>query len=168
MAVVNPQLQNVAQLFQQAMQKLADAYALVKKANTYYVKDGLAYGAAGIGGVNLTAGGSGYTAPPTVTFSGGGATAQATATATVVGGAVAVVTMNTPGTGYTSPPAVAFAGGGGTGAAGAAVFLDFMASSLNFIDPTQMGTVITELVAYNNWVDTGTLDAAYKLLPGAG
>ena len=39
-------------------------------------------------GINLVSGGSGYTVVPTVKFSGGGATTQATATATILDGVV--------------------------------------------------------------------------------
>jgi hypothetical protein len=81
--------------------------------------------------VALTAGGTGYTTPPTVTLSaptGYGrseddtlvAAVQATATATVVSGAVTLVTVTNPGSGYVAPPTVAFSGGGGTGAAATA------------------------------------------------
>jgi hypothetical protein len=66
--------------------------------------------------VTVTAGGSGYTSAPTVTFTGGGGTGAA-ATATVAGGAVTAVTLTSPGTGYTSAPTITFTGGGGTGAA---------------------------------------------------
>jgi Bacterial cadherin-like domain/Multicopper oxidase len=55
-------------------------------------------------GGNNTAG-SGYTSPPTVTFSTG--TASATTTLGVMG-----ATVTAPGSGYTSAPAVSFTGGG--------------------------------------------------------
>ena len=63
--------------------------------------------------VNVTAGGSGYTSAPTVTFSGGsGSGAAATATLgsnfTLTG-----VNVTNGGSGYTSPPTVSFSGGGG-------------------------------------------------------
>jgi len=60
-------------------------------------------------------GGSGYTSAPTVALGGGGGSG-ATATATVSGGAVTLVTVNTPGSNYTSAPTVSFSGGGGSGA----------------------------------------------------
>lgn len=53
-------------------------------------------------------GGSGYIAPPAVSFSGGGG-AGATATATVSGGKVAGITILTPGSGYSSAPTVTIA-----------------------------------------------------------
>ncbi len=66
--------------------------------------------------VNVTAGGSGYTSPPTVSFSGGGGSG-ATATATL-GSTFTLTGVNVTagGSGYTSPPAVSFSGGGGSGA----------------------------------------------------
>lgn len=86
----NVQKINVAVMFQTGMQKLADAYAIISKADQYYVKDGLSY---------------------------------------VAG--------------------------------------DFDNTALSFADPTQMGTIITELVAFKTWADSGNLDAAFKLLSGA-
>lgn len=56
-------------------------------------------------GITMTELGRGYTAAPTVAFSGGNAAATATL-------GVSFVAITAPGTGYTSAPAVAFAGGG--------------------------------------------------------
>jgi len=64
-------------------------------------------------GITLTGGGTGYTSTPTVTFSGGSATTQATATATVSGGIVTALTLNTGGAGYVTTPTVTITGGGG-------------------------------------------------------
>lgn len=68
--------------------------------------------------LRVTAGGSGYTSAPAVTFSGGGSpTAQATANAIMSPeGAVIGLEMLTEGEGYTSAPTIGFSGGGGTGA----------------------------------------------------
>jgi hypothetical protein len=63
----------------------------------------------------VTAGGTGYTSPPTVNITGGGGTG-ATATANLTGTSVTSVTVNTNGSGYTSTPTVTFTGGGGSGA----------------------------------------------------
>jgi hypothetical protein len=70
-------------------------------------------------GVVISAGGSGYTTPPSVSFTGGGGTGAA-GTATVLGGVVTGVTITNPGTGYASAPTVSFASISGTGAAGTA------------------------------------------------
>ncbi len=58
--------------------------------------------------INITSGGSGYTAAPAVTLTGGGGTG-ATATATITGGAVTAITILTVGSGYTSAPTVTIA-----------------------------------------------------------
>jgi hypothetical protein len=52
--------------------------------------------------ITVTAGGSGYTSPPAVHFSGGGGSG-ATAVATVVGGVVTAITRTSGGSGYLSP-----------------------------------------------------------------
>lgn len=73
--------------------------------------------------INVTAGGSGYTAA-TVAISPpdafGGSFVQATATATVAGGAVTLITLTNPGTGYVAPPTITISGNG-TGATASGV-----------------------------------------------
>ncbi len=59
-------------------------------------------------GTTITDGGSGYTAAPIITISGGGGTG-ARAVATVEGGAVTGITILNPGSGYTSTPTLAIA-----------------------------------------------------------
>ncbi|MBF8720187.1 phage tail tube protein [Pseudomonas guariconensis] len=73
--------------------------------------------------IELTSGGSGYTTPPTVTFSGGGGTGAA-ATAIIQGGAVVGFTITNEGSGYTSAPTITLADGDGTGATALAVLGD--------------------------------------------
>ena len=68
-----------------------------------------------LGTLTLTAAGSGFTAPPLVSFSGGGGQ-DAQAVAVVSGGAVTGLIITSRGWGYTSAPTVAITGGGGTGA----------------------------------------------------
>jgi len=58
--------------------------------------------------VTITAGGSGYTSAPTISFSGGGGGSGATATATITGGVVTAVTITAGGSGYTSAPTIIF------------------------------------------------------------
>ncbi len=74
----------------------------------------------GVSEIRITSGGSGYTAAPTVSLTGGGGTG-ATAQAVVSGGVVTSVFVLTAGSGYTSNPTVAFSGGGGSGAAATAI-----------------------------------------------
>ena len=70
-------------------------------------------------------GGAGYTTVPVVTFSGGGATTQATGVAVISNGQVTGVNITSTGIGYTSPPTVTFTGGGFTTlAVGTAVLND--------------------------------------------
>lgn len=66
--------------------------------------------------VTITAGGSGYSTAPAITFTGGGGSGAA-ATATISGGAVTVITMTAGGSGYTSAPTVVFSGGAPLGIA---------------------------------------------------
>lgn len=69
--------------------------------------------------VTVTNGGSGYTNPPTVTFTGGGGTG-ASAFATVSNGRVVSVTVTNPGGSYTSAPVVVFTPGIGGGSSATA------------------------------------------------
>ena len=57
--------------------------------------------------ITISDAGSGYgTTPPTVTFSGGGASSQAIATVTLTNGSVTGFTIVSPGYGYTSQPTI--------------------------------------------------------------
>lgn len=65
--------------------------------------------------IAITAGGSGYTSIPQVTFSApqvGNNAAQGTAV--VVAGAVTAIIVTSPGSGYTTAPTISITGGGGT------------------------------------------------------
>ncbi|MGB8890298.1 MAG: Ig-like domain repeat protein [Candidatus Korobacteraceae bacterium] len=78
-----------------------------------------------VSSVNITNPGSGYTSAPTVTFTGGGCTAEPVATSVISGGLVTGLTFtgytsHFQGFGCTSAPTIAFSGGGGTGAAATA------------------------------------------------
>ena len=74
-----------------------------------------------VASATVTAGGTGYSSAPTVTFSAPTSGITATGTATVSGGAVTAVTITNAGNGYTSAPTITFSGGGGSGAAATAV-----------------------------------------------
>lgn len=76
-------------------------------------------GRQGIAWVTVTAGGTGYTGPFNVTFTGGGGSG-ALGEAFVSRGVVIGVRMVSYGTGYTSAPTPVFTAGGGTGATGTA------------------------------------------------
>lgn len=65
--------------------------------------------------ITIVNGGSGYssTNPPTITFTGGGATSQATATVSVnSAGQISGYTIISPGYGYTSTPSITISGSG--------------------------------------------------------
>ena len=66
-------------------------------------------------GINLIAGGYGYSDVPTVTITGGGGSG-ATAQAVVANGVVVAINMLTAGRGYVSMPTVSITGGGGLNA----------------------------------------------------
>jgi len=63
-----------------------------------------------VSSITILHGGSGYTVPPTITFSTSGSTTPATATTTLTGGVVTGYTITNAGSGYTSTPTVIFDG----------------------------------------------------------
>ena len=73
-----------------------------------------------IQGINLVAGGYGYSSAPTVTILGGNGTG-AVATAVLTSGSVTSIILTSRGIGYTSTPSVIISGGGGSGAVATAV-----------------------------------------------
>jgi acrosin len=73
-----------------------------------------------VSGVIINDGGTGYAQPTMITFTGGGATQQATGTVITSHGAVIAINIDSNGSGYTSAPTVTISGGGGTGATGVA------------------------------------------------
>lgn len=73
-----------------------------------------------VASVTVTAGGTLYLAPPTVSLTGGAGTGAA-ATAVIQDGEVIAVQVTDGGSGYTSTPTVAFSGGDGSGATATAV-----------------------------------------------
>ena len=90
------------------------------------------YDSNSVASATVTAGGSGYSSAPTVTFSAPTSGITATGTATVSGGAVTAVTITNAGNGYTSAPTITFSGGGGSGAAATAVLASDWAYKDNF------------------------------------
>jgi len=64
--------------------------------------------------------GSGYTAPPTVSITGGGGSG-ATAIANISGGRVISISVTNRGIGYTSAPSISISGGGGANASANAI-----------------------------------------------
>lgn len=74
----------------------------------------------GLVSIRVTAGGSGYTAPPTVSVTGGSGSGVS-AYCQMNGSAVDSVIISNAGSGFSSNPTVAFTGGGGTGAQAVAI-----------------------------------------------
>jgi hypothetical protein len=78
-----------------------------------------------ISSVNIVSSGTGYSSPPSISFSittpGGGIIHTPTATCTVGNGRVLSITVTSGGGGYTSAPSVTLTGGSGSGATAAAV-----------------------------------------------
>ena len=85
-----------------------------------------------VASATVSAGGSGYSSAPTVTFSAPTSGITATGTATVSGGAVTAIVITNAGNGYTSAPTITFSGGGGSGAAATAVLASDWAYKDNF------------------------------------
>ena len=135
-------------------------YAFLTPAAWDYSKDE-------VGSVVVTAGGSGYTSAPTVTFSAPTSGTTATGTATVQNGAVVAVTITNPGSGYTAAPSVTFSGGSGTGAAATA----YLASGLhilcgNYSAPTAK-TYFVITTSSANVGNYSTQKAAITMVPSA-
>ena len=101
---------------------------ILDPANGYYTWDGTNLVFVGsVGSIAVIAGGSGYTAIPTVTISAPNNAngVQALASATISGGAVTTINLSEAGTGYTVAPTVTLSGGGGTGANAVAGIVTF-------------------------------------------
>lgn len=78
--------------------------------------------------------GSGYTAAPTVSFTGGGGSGI-TATASISSGTVSALTITANGTGFTAAPTVTISGGGGADATATASImtaLDIISITVNY------------------------------------
>ena len=97
--------------------------AVIADPSGYYSWDGTLFHSPGsLATVSVTVGGSGYTAVPAVSFSGGGGS-NATATASIVGGSVVSVSLTAVGSGFTASPTVTFTGGGGSGTTASAAIM---------------------------------------------
>ena len=117
--------------------------------------------ATSVASIEVTAGGSGYTSAPTVTFSASplsGGTAAGTAV--LSSDAVASVTLTYPGFGYATAPTVTFSGGGGAEAAATATLTTAWSYASNF-DNTPGSTTY----ATNNGV---SLDEVHIVVVDAG
>jgi len=133
-------------------------------------------GTAYVTGYNIGVAGSGYLTAPTLTFSGGGATVQATATCTILNGGIAAVTIITPGSGYTSTPTITVSAppSGGTTAVVTAVMNTVPYTGI-FVTVGGTGGVnsgsITSAGAQTKGrpnISAGTMATVYEFEPGSG
>lgn len=96
--------------------------------------------------INVTAGGTGYTAPPAVAVNGGSPSLNARAIAVVSAGAVTQILLLDGGSRYLSTPTVAITGGGGTGATATAVIGVNTVRAIEITDcGSQTGTIAATL-----------------------
>lgn len=112
-------------------------------------------------GVTVTAGGSGFTGTPTISFVnavGDTTGAGATATATVSNGAVTAINMTNWGTNYTLAPTVNIVGGGGTGATARATILT------NIFDIISMTTIWGQTRIMHYWLPFSEFQTWYRQL----
>lgn len=93
----------------------------------------------GVAAVALSDGGSGFVAPPVITFTGGGGS-NATAVAFIdyVTGSVTGVVVTCRGEGYSAAPVVGFTGGAGSGAAAVATLAANGGGALAFCGPNDV------------------------------
>jgi len=133
----------------------------------------------GVTSLTLTAGGTGYTSAPTVTFTGGSGS-NAAGIATIDGGVITSLTITNPGIGYITAPTVSFVGGGGASATATAVIsstsvrIRFRDHGMYDVDNNvQITGAISDIggSALNGAIGTGTgtfnVDSA-QLWPAAG
>jgi hypothetical protein len=109
--------------------------------------------------ITVTNGGSGYTSSPVVTIdapTGPGVAVPAQATATVVDGAVTVVTVRSAGSQYESVPNVTFSGGGGSSAAATATIEAIYYDVLEATQPSAGITTVSLVQNLNNEVGVGS------------
>lgn len=107
-----------------------DLMAYINEARSYVAAQSecvrvLCPSVAGVSSIQTTAGGAGYTTPPSVTVSPPSLGRAATAFASIAAGRVLFVTVMDPGDGYITPPAITFSGGDGTGAIASSTLLPF-------------------------------------------
>ena len=119
-----------------------------------------------VASASVTAGGSGYTSAPTVTFAAPTSGTTATGTATVVNGAVVSIAITNPGSGYTAAPAISFSGGGGTGAAATAVMVgEFPAFLTSYEGLTAQNYFFTTTTTNTYSQYTATMKDVFALVP---
>lgn len=121
-----------------------------------------------VAAANVTRGGSGYTAAPTVTFNGGGGNG-ATATAIITNGAVTDIQISNGGSGYTAAPTVAFSGGYGNGATAVATHTSITRPEQTFaLDQNATGRVKVYVAGHDGSYSSPVIVAKATITPYDG
>jgi hypothetical protein len=127
----------------QARQRIGLDTGSVRGLFTFYISSGqevYPYQGA-LASIDVSNAGAGYTAAPTISFSGGGGSG-ATASASISSGTVSALTITANGTGFTAAPTVTFTGGtAGTAATATASImsaLDINSITVNYQNSWQM------------------------------
>ena len=117
-----------------------------------------------VGGVSITAAGSGYTSA-SVAFTGGGGGSGAAGDVIISTGSVTSTTSLVGGSGYTTAPTITFSGGGG--GSGAAATATVLAGAVTGIVITNGGTgyTVAPTIAFSG---PGTGASATAVITGAG
>ena len=103
-----------------------------------------------VNAITVGAGGSGYTAAPSVTIGPPNDTTngvQAAATATISGGAVTAITITTAGSGYSAAPTITLTGGNGSSATATATI-----GTPNTVVPYTFDASTEDIVVYRNGI----------------
>jgi hypothetical protein len=111
-------------------------------------------------GINLIAGGFGYSSVPTVTISGGGGSG-ASATAVISNGSIVGITLNSRGSGYTSTPTLTISGGGGQ-AAEATVVVNIAPSGAQRLEDTNCYALTDDFNVYKVLDNNNNAVSTYK------
>lgn len=114
----------------------------------------------GLRRIAVTAGGSGYTAAPSVGISGGGGSGAA-ATSTVNTSTVTAVVITNGGTGYATPPTVTITGGGGSGATAYSTLALGVVNQVVVTNPGS-GYTSTPVVGFSGGGGSGAAAAAQR------
>jgi hypothetical protein len=111
-------------------------------------------------GINLIAGGFGYSSTPTVTITGGGGTG-ASASAVLSNGSIIGITLNSRGTGYTAIPTVTISGGGGAAATATAV-VNIAPSGAQRLEDTNCYAITDDFNVYKVLDNNNNAISTYK------
>ena len=117
--------------------------------------------------ITVTAGGSGYSSPPTVTITAINGGTNATGTAVLNSGAVASVTITNPGKDYLHGATVTFSGGGGSNAAATAEVFNGSRCYLPYADISSLEPIIVIAGGVGD-TDSGFTQAADRGSDGVG